>query len=219
MQGEGKVMIFSISKFKYNDYIKWIGRGVTLILFLYFLTIGDSEGITGGIMLFSASLLSDIVFKLLNIKLNSGVDLTIEAFIYAALFLGKMLRFYDIFPSWDLFLHFISGTMLGFIGIIFLISKVKANTYFALPPSFKSIFGFVFGTAAAGLWEIWEFAGDVFWGLNSQGGSLYDTMTDICAGTTGSLIFSIMIFSYYKWHKLVFLGEMFEEFADLNYRD
>ena len=37
-------------------------------------------------------------------------------------------------------------------------------------------------------WEIWEFSGDMLFGLSSQGGSLIDTMTDIIAGSCGAVV-------------------------------
>jgi hypothetical protein len=63
------------------------------------------------------------------------------------------------------------------------------------------VFCFLFSTAAASVWEIYEYVGDVLFSLDSQGGSLVDTMEDIITGTIGGGISTLVIFFRLKKKK------------------
>ena len=52
---------------------------------------------------------------------------------------------------------------------------------------FSAMFVFLFCLACAGAWEIYEFTGDMLFGLHSQNDGLIDTMSDIIAGMLGSI--------------------------------
>ncbi len=105
-------------------------------------------------------------------------------FVVLSLIMGKMWNFYGKVPQWDFWLHFYSGIILASIGKkICLLLLPKSN------PALLFWFAFLFGSATAGLWEVFEFFGDFLFHLNSQGGSLQDTMTDIIAGNISCLLF------------------------------
>ena len=52
--------------------------------------------------------------------------------------------------------------------------------------------------SAAGLWEIWEFAGDKLLGTTSQNASLDDTMYDIILGSVSAIIKVFVLDSIFK---------------------
>lgn len=158
----------------------------------------------------------DIFFKLVKIKLSNSTDFIIQLFIFACLFLGKMYYVYSILPWWDSFVHFISGILLGIGALLLLTIQVKNKVITSLSPIFIATYASLTSIAAAGLWEIWEFAGDQLFGLNSQGNSLIDTMTDICMGAGGALIAAVLIYFYFKKKKFKFIGEFMDTFALIN---
>ncbi len=104
-------------------------------------------------------------------------------FVTLSMIMGKMWNFYGLIPQWDLWLHLISGGMLGAVGLQFCFHLCKK-------PERKLLcwYVFLFGSAAAGLWEVFEFFGDLLFHMQAQGGSLQDTMTDIIAGNVGCLL-------------------------------
>lgn len=118
-------------------------------------------------------------------------------FILGCQWLGTYLRFYDKFFWWDLLLHFTSGFLLGYIGMIFLMgldtnySLFKGRQYCII-----AIFIFTFSVTGAALWEIIEYVADQTLGTFTQLGSLKDTMIDIICGTVSALLFAI--YTYIK---------------------
>lgn len=107
----------------------------------------------------------------------------IAVFLVMSLFLGKMLNFYHIIPYWDKILHIFSGFILYPWGL-FLYLKLNSNekNYILM-----ILFALLLSFSCALLWEVWEFAGDSLFGLNSQNNSLKDTMLDMIMGCIGAI--------------------------------
>ena len=116
-----------------------------------------------------------------------------------------MYNFYSLIPWGDLFLHFLSGIILGFFSLTILKALAKDTIFKQLSPIFIFLFTFLFSVSIAALWEFWEFAGDQLFGFDSQLYSLIDTMTDMIIGSLGGLIVSIMNFLYVKLGAFKFL--------------
>ncbi len=105
-------------------------------------------------------------------------------FILLSTFVGGALNAYGHIPHWDKILHFISGFLFAVIGKeIYLRLSGNSNNH-----RLMRFFALFFAIAAAGLWEIYEFAGDTFLGLSAQNNSLSDTMLDMILGSAGALI-------------------------------
>ena len=126
-------------------------------------------------------------FKLIKFPITDMLWIFVTTFLMFSFFLGNVWGVYRLIPSWDFLLHLFSGFMLAVFGYSFLYTlsgydKTNVTNY-----GFSAMFVFLFCIACAGAWEIYEFSGDMLFGLNSQNGSLLDTMTDIIAGTLGSI--------------------------------
>lgn len=132
-------------------------------------------------------------------------------FIVLAMIFGKMLNFYGLIPEWDFYLHLVSGVILAFIGYLFYYHMVNFTQPETVKKSLPCWFVFLFCSAAAGVWEIFEFAGDMLLGLQSQGGSLIDTMTDIIAGNAGCLIALFFIACHERGKTIKAITQMLEE--------
>jgi len=117
-----------------------------------------------------------------------------------------MYNFYSIISWWDLFLHLLSGVILGLLALTLLKPLIGKDNFKILSPLFVAIFIFLFTVATAALWEFWEFAGDQLFGFDSQLFSLVDTMTDMLIGSFSGLIVSIMSFLHIKNGTFEFLS-------------
>ena len=128
-------------------------------------------------------------------------------FLYCAIFLGEVRSFYYLVPHWDDFLHSMSSMMTGFFAFMFVtILNRNENIIFDMSPAFVALFAFTFSVAIGALWEIYEFSGDGFMGLNMQKfmladgtvlvghAALSDTMKDIVIDMLGALVASTVGF-------------------------
>jgi len=163
----------------------------------YMLMLGQS--LLGIIVMFLPSL----VERRLHIAVPGRMYIFYVIFLYAAIFLGEVQRFYVLIPYWDLVLHACSGLMLGAIGfsVVSLLNDAD-RVRITMSPLFVAVFAFCFALALGVIWEIYEFAMDGVLGLNMQRAlgsdgsglagraALEDTMTDLLVDELGGLVMS-----------------------------
>lgn len=106
-------------------------------------------------------------------------------FITAGPFAGSALNVYAAIPEWDALVHYDSGIMLAWLGMLF-VRRAEEGVGVLLPRWFGLTVILVTAMAFAAAWELCEFASDALIGTVSQSG-LEDTMSDIVAGTLGGL--------------------------------
>ncbi|WP_346929526.1 hypothetical protein [Clostridium sp.] len=199
------------TKLSFALFFKWIFRAILLVLFIYYsiVKVGNNANYISNILLiFITSFIPDLASKLFKIKMSNLPDFLLQFFIFLSLLLGRMYNMYSILPWWDLFLHFASGALLGFLALAILKPLIGENNFKALPPLFISIHILLFTISGAALWEFWEFAGDQLFGFDSQFNSLMDTMTDMIAGSLSGVILSIIGFLHMKNGSFKFLDEI-----------
>lgn len=116
----------------------------------------------------------------------------IVLFACAAQYFGMMFDFYHMFWWYDIVIHFLSGILLGAMGH-FLCRLLCKKMQAVLPIAVSVLFAVFFAAACAGLWEIYEYCTDVFFGLETQSSSaqsaIDDTMQDIIAGTVSAALY------------------------------
>lgn len=145
--------------------------------------------------------------KKLSFTMPNKMYLLFFLFLYCAIYLGEVRRFYYIVPHWDTILHCFSGGMLGVLGyLVVAFFNENQRLRVDLSPLFVALFAFSFAVALGAIWEIYEFAGDGLFGLNMQKygtedgvlligrEALSDTMKDIIIDTLGALITVIIGF-------------------------
>ncbi|MGL4953300.1 MAG: hypothetical protein ACRC5Q_05845 [Culicoidibacterales bacterium] len=196
----------------------WVFTAIMLVattgFLVYGLVTGDQVNIFDSALLLISSGLTIGFFKILRIPLAPSVHLTVQIFIFLALFVGKIINIYQFFPWWDTFLHAISGGMLGLAGVAILALLVPKPILQKLSPLFVALFVIFFGIAMAGIWEIFEFLGDTLFGLQSQGNSLWDTMIDLTMGTAGSVIVAWFVYKYQQQGKYQMIGDVLAIYLD-----
>ncbi len=171
-----------------------IFRLLILLTGVYFLLTDRSSKIFDVLLTFVTTYSIGIIFKLFKVKFTEKMNYAIELFIFFSMYLGKMLGFYSKVANWDDFLHLSSGLILGMAAYMILYNIFTPMELEGLKKGFVAFFILIFAVAAAGFWEIFEFAGDSLLGLDSQGGSLLDTMMDIVNGTIGGAVIALLYY-------------------------
>ena len=154
-----------------------------------------------------------IVKKRQIIYIPYTLEIVIIVFIYAGIFLSVRYNLYYTFWWWDNLLHFFSGIIIGFIGVI-VIYKINSKFSMAISPLLVAFFSFTFAVTMGVFWEILEFTGDVImgtahqkWNLPDdavllgkiyQGSGLRDTMSDLILNCIGAFITSIIAYQMCK---------------------
>ncbi len=113
--------------------------------------------------------LPTIITHKLRLMVPNAMCILYYIFLYCAIFLGEIFSFYYLVPHWDLYLHAMSGAMLGSLGFI-LVDWLNKDEHvkLSMSPVFVSVFAFSFALAVGALWEIYEFSFDSILGLNMQ---------------------------------------------------
>lgn len=133
-----------------------------------------------------------------NVTIPLEIEILITIFIFGTLFMGEILNYYEKIPNWDIYLHTLSGFLLGLLGFVIVYSIVKNSTENNLSPFFVALFTFSFAVMIGVLWEIFEFFMDMFFGLNMQKSGLVDTMVDLIVDSIGALVVAIGSYFYIK---------------------
>ena len=135
----------------------------------------------------------------LPVRLPAEMQLAALAFIFAALFLGEIRRYYDRIWWWDIALHMSSGLLLGIVGFLLVyVLNESRNVDLHMRPRFIALFAFLFAVAVGAIWEIFEFAMDSIFGMRMQkpmlgdDSGLTDTMWDLIVDTIGAFLISAL---------------------------
>jgi hypothetical protein len=156
-------------------------------------------------------MIPSIIEQKKRIDIPDSIEILYFVFLFAAIVLGEVRDFYNIFPYWDMTLHAFSSGMLGAFGFSLVtmlndVEKVKID----LSPFFIALFAFCFALSVGSIWEIYEYAIDGIFSLNMQKyalengtvlfghQALSDTMNDIFVDALGALFMSIIGYSSVK---------------------
>lgn len=116
-----------------------------------------------------------------KLHLPPGFQMILSLFIFSALYLGEIHKFYIKFWWFDLLLHLVSGWY-AVVSFLFLIKpsiKKENGTSHKRFEFFKSVCSFSFSVSLGTLWEMYEFSGDHLFGTGMVKGGLDDTATDL----------------------------------------
>ncbi|MBR3697143.1 MAG: hypothetical protein IKM97_02575 [Clostridia bacterium] len=157
--------------------------------------------------------LPSIISKKFKLEIPNLVFYLYLIFLWAAIFLGEVQNFYYRFKYWDLFLHTISGGMIGFIGFSFVDILNNEDEHVQLNPFFVAFFAFCFSLALGTIWEIYEFICDGVLKTNMQKyafesgikligrDALKDTVIDLIVDSIGALVATIIGYISIKYDK------------------
>jgi hypothetical protein len=131
---------------------------------------------------------AELVFRT---SLPRALQLHYLIFITLGPYAGSALNVYVAIADWDTLIHFDSGVMLAWLGMLW-VRRIEERSSISLPAWFSLTVIQLTAMAFAAAWEICEFASDQLIGTVSQSG-LEDTMADILAGTAGGLFAIVLL--------------------------
>lgn len=168
----------------------------------------------GRIILIAVTVLAMLIFcKKSFLKKSSTAYFVILGFIFISMYLANVWNWYGI-PKYDKILHTFSGAIIAVIGYILYIYLFGDDNSSKIKKSAPIVFVIAFSTAAAGVWEIWEFTTDTLFGLCAQNNSLNDTMWDIICGTIMGILTTIPIYLRIIGKKIKILDYIIEEMRE-----
>lgn len=163
------------------------------------------------------SLLPPLLAARLSLKLPLPFLLFTTLFFFGSIFLGEAFDFYERLWWWDIALHGLSALGFGLTGFLFVFMLFEGDR-FAAPPSAIAFISFCVAMTVGAIWEIFEFAMDVSFGLNMQKSGLDDTMGDLIVDALGGLIGSLTGYVYLRHDAAGWLGRGLRQFIDMNQR-
>ena len=190
---------FGDSNKKIAVYLGLMIRVAIVVAFIGFLLSGNWSNAILTVIIFLLMMTPTFLKRKYQIYIPFEFDFAITTFIFLTLFLGGLRDFYGRFSWWDDLLHFQSGILLGVTGFLLVyILNERKTARLTMSPGFISFFSFCFSVALAGLWEMYEFFADLWFGYNMQRNGLPDTMSDITVNAIGALIVSIIGYLWVK---------------------
>ena len=203
------------------NLIKDTSRPVLFIWALLLLTAGASIVLArwslGFVSLFTLalSLTPPILASRWSLRLPVPFLFATTLFFVGSIFLGEAFDFYERLWWWDIALHGLSAVGFGLFGFLFVFMLFEGDR-FAAPPSAIAFITFCLAMTIGALWEVFEFAMDVTFGLNMQKSGLNDTMGDLIVDAIGASIASLTGYLYLVRKSAGALGRILAQFIDLN---
>ena len=153
--------------------------------------------------------------KVFKVVIPIKAQLLTALFIFASQYLGTFAGFYGLFLWWDRMLHFVSGFLLAYWGIVVsLIFDKEGMLLKQQKIGLITLIAFLAASSSAAIWEMMEFLGDTFLGTFAQLGSLTDTMEDIICGTIGGGLFALYIGLKMKFQESSCVEKLFHSQQD-----
>lgn len=181
---------------------RWILLAVNVVLLGVALSMGrssvtDAAGeITTGFVVaagIAATLVAVVGMRLLAFPRVQIVKLQVFALGAQALHAGgHVFRLYHVFWFYDDILHFSLVFLVGMLALELAKSRAFVFTW-RVGPLRVGILVWLVATAAAGLWEVFEFTMDVLMGTREQD-DLFDTMLDMTDGTLGGALAGVLAY-------------------------
>ncbi len=133
-----------------------------------------------------------IIKKLFHYEMCELLKFCYYLFALLGLILGSVLKFYQAFPGFDKFVHFLSGIITSIVALIFL---KKSNTNKKKTPLwFQMLFIILFTLGVASIWEFFEYFCDNITGGDAQyvaATGVDDTMNDMLIAFAGGILFNL----------------------------
>ena len=109
--------------------------------------------------------------------------------LFAHIFLMFFSNFYEVFPWFDIPMHFLGGIAVGY-SYFLILNFLQEKNYLKINSIVRIIFVLALVALTAVSWELFEFFLEYFTGFNFQG-NLGDTILDLFMGLFGGLFSAI----------------------------
>ena len=138
-------------------------------------------------------------------------------FIIGSVLAGEAFELYERVWWWDLALHGASAVGFGLFGFLFIFMLFEGDR-FAAPPLAIAFLSFCVAITVGSVWEMFEYAMDLGFGLNMQKSGLDDTMGDLFVNALGAALGAISGFFYLKGRNRHLFAPLIRQFVDMNRR-
>ncbi|HLB58608.1 MAG TPA: hypothetical protein VJL87_00800 [Bdellovibrionota bacterium] len=179
----------SILELAFNDVMSWVLRVAMVGNLIYVLYHGDYVFAMANLTAIFLSCAPMVIKRTYRISLPWEVDFLITLALFLHVVLGEVLKFYDLYPFWDKFMHILGTATIGILGFM-AVYALHFTGKIDLSLSFICLFTIIFSMAVGSLWEIGEFIIDQILGRNTQY-SLYNTMWDLINNTISGAIVGV----------------------------
>lgn len=177
-----------------------------LILLIRAIKTGDKDRI---LLVFLSSLTvyyREYIRVITKMEISVYMQIITTIFIILTVLLGTLFNVYDKITWWDTLLHFSSGILLTFFGLMVITLFKEKNKNIKLTLGLLMFFAFTFAMTAGVIWEILEFGADTIFGFDAQRAKgveygVLDTMIDILANTSGAIITGCIIYFAFRKKK------------------
>ncbi len=158
-----------------------------------------------------------VLGKRFQVRIPAEFELMAVLFIFLSLFMGWVHGYYLRFSWWDSALHVGSGLLLGILGFT-LVWALNQNptAQVHLRSGFIAFFAFTFAVAAGALWEIFEYAMDVWFQAEMQWGGLEDTMWDLILDAASAAVISVLGYGWLRSGQESFIERWIHRFVTEN---
>ncbi|MBQ8447443.1 MAG: hypothetical protein IJX27_00760 [Clostridia bacterium] len=114
-------------------------------------------------------LLPTFLYNKFNIAVPAALEISAVIFTFMCVVGGEIGHLYAQFPLWDKILHTFSGFLIAAIGLAFtnFFTKRKSSVL-KLTPFFAVCFAFFFAIGIEVIWEVFEYAVDLFTGTTDM---------------------------------------------------
>lgn len=166
------------------------------------LSQGTTDRLLIAVSIIPVLLAPSLIDKILHYKMNETLKFVYYLFSFCAVILGSIFNFYNIpeTQGFDKITHFVSGILTSITSLIFLkrAGLKKEKVWFVMT------YIILFSVAIGGIWELFEFFCDKLTDGNAQHAletGVDDTMGDMLAATTASILFAIYYYYQVKYAK------------------
>lgn len=151
------------------------------------LFLHNYEGFFFCILTLALLYLPSLIQVRLRIEIPIALEITILCFIFAAEILGEINAFYQKIPFWDTILHTLNGFLCAAIGFsLVLLLNDNERLTFDLSPLFLALVAFSFSMTVGVVWEFFECAMDVFFGMDMQKDRIVSAIHTVMLDTTNT---------------------------------
>jgi hypothetical protein len=204
-----------LPSFKDHPYLAQAVWAVLMVAILAALATGRWSLAFVSLLTFGLTLLPVLLRSRIGFSLPMSFVSAIVLFIFATIFLGEALDFYNRLWWWDIALHGGSAVGFGLLGFLFVFTLFEGDRY-AAPAWAIAFIGFSVAMAIGAMWEIFEFGMDQVFGLNMQKSGLVDTMWDMILNAIGASIGAFAGFLHLKGRSLRGVGALLRDFIAEN---
>ncbi len=127
-----------------------------------------------------------ILGRALSAMLPSAIELLIALHVGMTLVGGELMHLYERIWWWDIPPHLLAGFLAAYIAEFVLVRALGTRLASMRTYVLVSIIAVVAAVGFSGVWELYEFMADQFFGTIMQP-SAADTMYDMVAGTLGGM--------------------------------